>query len=147
MSKLSHKTSLELLLDSMDVLMFWFLFFNTTKKVPFIIYITTTKRKFQDRNEENNYLVQRTSWCSDPWQHWHCVHSLPKSCSRSLTGMQNGNHCKCCAIKVFVNTEEWSSPGVLKSPDMNLSGHQNPEAASTLSYKISLHQALGWCGS
>jgi hypothetical protein len=67
-SKLSHKTSLELLLDSMDVLMFRFLFFNTTKKVPFIIYITTTKRKFQDRNEENNYLVQRTSWCSDPWR-------------------------------------------------------------------------------
>jgi hypothetical protein len=91
--------------------------------------------------------VQRTSWCSDPWQRWHCVHSLPKSCSRSLTGMQNGNHCKCCAIKVFVNTEEWTSRGVLKSPDMNLSGHQNPEAASTLSHNISLHQALGWCGS
>lgn len=146
-SKLSHKTSLELLLDSMDVLKFWFLFFNTTKKAPFTIHITTTKRKFQDRNEENNYLVQRTSWCGDPWQRWHCVHSLPKSCSRSPTGMQNGNHCKCCAIKVFVNTEEWTSRGILKSPDMNLSGHQNPEAASTLSHNISLHQALGWCGS
>jgi hypothetical protein len=61
--------------------------------------------------------------------------------------MQNGNHCKCCAIKVFVNTKEWTSQGVLKSPDMNLSGHQNPEAASTLSHNISLHQALGWCWS
>jgi hypothetical protein len=33
---------------------------------------------------------QRTSWCRDPKHSWHCVHSLPKSISRSETvGVQN----------------------------------------------------------
>lgn len=33
------------------------------------------------------YLVQRTSWWSEPWHSWHCVHNLPKSISSSDTAV------------------------------------------------------------
>lgn len=36
----------------------------------------------------NTNLVQRTSWCREPWQSWHWVQSLPNSDSNSDTVLQ-----------------------------------------------------------
>ena len=35
-----------------------------------------------------------TSWCSDPWQRWHCVHSREKVSCISLT-------CMCVCVSVY----------------------------------------------
>ena len=36
-----------------------------------------------------------TSWCSDPWQRWHCVHSREKVSCISLT-------CMCVCVSVYI---------------------------------------------